>query len=331
MPELPEVETIRRQIAPALIGKMITHVRYNRPNIRFALPPEMPQLVVGRVINGVERRGKYLLIGVDGAGQILLHLGMSGRVLIEDNAPPLCCALRSPSGEGWAGGGRGRGFLSDLESKNTPLSHAARDSSPAGGEPFTAGAFYYDTQRSTKHDHVMMTLNNCTLIYNDPRRFGMMDFIPLGQNTPHPLLANMGHEPWSDACTPQWLFNVSRNRSTSLKALLLDQTHIAGIGNIYASEALHSARLSPFAAASMLTFQQAEDLLSAVRLALEKGIRLGGASIRDFSQADGEKGAMQDEFLVYGRDGQPCHSCGAPIIKATQNGRSTFWCGGCQV
>lgn len=284
MPELPEVETIRRSLLPELVGQQIMRVRYNRANIRFPLPVDMPAQVEEKTIVGLQRRGKYLLMQVEDAGDVLIHLGMSGRLLVE-----------------------------------------------TGARSNTAGEFYYDILRHVKHDHVVVEFENSHLIYNDPRRFGVIDFIPLGQNAPHKLLAGMGLEPWDDACTGAWLFETALNRSTNLKAFLLDQTIIAGIGNIYASEALHLARLSPFRAAGSLNLQEAETLMNAVRAVLEKAIKLGGSTIRDFQNSDGTSGGMQDEFLTYGRDGKPCLQCGGMIEKAVQNGRSTFWCGLCQI
>ncbi len=290
MPELPEVETVRRGLAPHLEGRRIEEVRLNRPDLRFPFPPRFAERLVGRTILPLGRRAKYLLVplrGDDMNGETLvIHLGMSGRVLIE-----------------------------------------ARESRDPLGE------FHHETGRLPQHDHVEIALEGGKrIIFNDPRRFGFMLLEPSETLEAHPTFAGLGVEPLGNAFSAAHLLARFAGRRTPLKLALLDQRHVAGLGNIYVCEALHRAGIAPERPAATLTVSEAERLAAEIRVVLEEAIAAGGSTLKDYRHEDGSLGYFQHAFRVYDREGEPCPTpgCGGTISRRVQGGRSTFFCEECQ-
>jgi formamidopyrimidine-DNA glycosylase len=275
MPELPEVETVCRGLAKALIGARITEMQQHRKDLRVALPPDMPRRLAGRRIENIHRRAKYILITLDKNETLLMHLGMSGRMVIthDDRQPP------------------------------------------------------------GKHDHLVFRFDNgVTLRFNDPRRFGLCDLAATDALEQHKLLRHIGIEPLGRDLTPQSLAALLKDKKTSIKAALLDQRLIAGIGNIYACEALFHAGIGPRRKAGSCKAPQTERLAPAIKKVLKAAIAAGGSSLRDYVQADGELGYFQHHFAVYGREGKRCPGCDCDpkrsggIRRIAQGGRSTFYC-----
>jgi formamidopyrimidine-DNA glycosylase len=288
MPELPEVETVCRQLDPELAGRRIESLevldaRWCRP-----VPPRrLERALAGATIGGLGRRGKYLLLGLNGARTLVMHLRMTGNLVLVEGASRL-----DPS----------------------------------------EGRRLYEGERSTSERHLRarFTLEDRRqLWFTDPRRFGeafLIDDAKLDER-----FAKLGVEPLSAEFTPQALEAMAAGRTAPLKSFLLDQRHLAGVGNIYADEALFRARLHPLSPAGSMKAEHAEALRDAVVAALEAGIDGGGASIDDYRDGRGERGTMQDEFLVHTREGEECPECGGPISRVVVSGRSTYYCPGCQV
>lgn len=287
MPELPEVETVRRGLLPHLQRARIRRVHIGRPDLRWPLPPDLGQVLTGAHVLGLRRRSKYLLFDLDRDEGLLIHLGMSGRMLIVQ-----------------------------------PGEDGQRD--PA---------------ILPRHDHFWIETDAGTrVIYNDARRFGMIDLIRKGEA--HPLLARLGPEPGSfpapsedsgDDVLPD-LAPVLAGRRAPIKALLLDQRVIAGLGNIYVNEVLFRAGIDPCRAGGALSNVEIKGLPGQIRDVLAEAIAAGGSSLRDHRQATGELGYFQHAFRVYGREGQPClrPGCQGVIQRFTQSGRSSFSCPECQ-
>jgi formamidopyrimidine-DNA glycosylase len=280
MPELPEVETVRRGLEPALVGARVVGVEQRRPDLRFPFPERFAERLAGRLIKALRRRAKYLLADLDSAEVLVMHLGMSGSFRVEESA--------RPSNRG-------------------------------------------------SHDHVAFDLSTGTRVtYNDPRRFGFMQLIAGADLAAHPLFATIGLEPLGDELDGAALARRFANKRTSLKAALLDQSLIAGLGNIYVCEALHRAGLSPLRAASSLAGKtgapnaRAHGLAGAIRDVVAEAIAAGGSSLRDHRRPDGRLGYFQHAFRVYDREGTPCPCCGARVRRIVQGGRSTFYCPRCQ-
>lgn len=275
MPELPEVETVCRGLAPCLEGRTLVRVDQRRKALRIPLPADFAERMTGRCVSAVRRRGKYILIDLDDDTVMIAHLGMSGRFTIHNGAP------RPPE----------------------------------------------------RHDHVIFhTDEGVRIVFNDARRFGLITLAPADGILDHPLLANLGVEPLGNSFSGAVLAELLAGRRTSVKAALLDQRVVAGVGNIYASEALHRAGLSPRRMAYTVRRRRAERLATAVRAVLGEAIEAGGSSLRDYVRASGELGYFQHRFAVYDREGEPCRRCGgaATIRRIVQAGRSTFHCPGCQ-
>ena len=274
MPELPEVETTRRGIAPHLIGRQVLGVTLRRADLRWPIPPEISTLLPGQRIVDVERRAKYLLLHT-AVGSALLHLGMSGMLRV---LPP-----------------------------DAPL-----------------GA----------HDHVDIVLEGMpgqrerVLRFTDPRRFGCLLWQPPGEV--HPLLAALGPEPLTDAFDGDTLWRRSRGRGAAVKLFLMDNANVVGVGNIYASEALFAAGIDPRRAAGAVSRLRYARLAAEVKRILAWAIERGGTTLRDFLNPDGAPGYFFRELNAYGRAGEPCRVCGAPIKQAVLGQRSTFWCPRCQ-
>ena len=272
MPELPEVETVRRQLEPELVGRRISSAeildeRLTRPEA----PVSVERAVSGREVTAVERRGKYLLIQLAGERTLALHLRMTGNLLIRENGEPRHVRAR----------------------------------------------FQLDDGR--------------TLLFTDVRRFGQAVVLDRGDQLEDYFAARLGVEPLSAELTAERLLELARERKAPLKSFLLAQSRIAGIGNIYADEALWRARLHPLSPAGSMKLEHAERLVAGIVAALEAGLDLGGASIDDYRDARGERGSMQDEFLVHTREGEACRrDDGGVIQRIVVTGRSTYFCPVCQ-
>lgn len=282
MPELPEVETVRRGLAPVMEEARIAHARVNRPDLRWPFPPGMAERLTGRRVHRLRRRSKYILADLEGGETLLVHLGMSGRILVS-------------------------------------------------GDPL--GQFVHHHPAPEKHDHVVLEMENGPRItFNDPRRFGAMDLMPTAAADAHWLLAGLGPEPLGNDFHDAHLAAALRGRKSPVKALLLDQRIVAGLGNIYVCEALYRARISPRRRAGRISAARVAALVPAIRQVLNDAIEAGGSSLRDYRQADGELGYFQLSFDVYGREGAPCRTpdCPGTIARTVQSGRSSFHCPTCQ-
>jgi formamidopyrimidine-DNA glycosylase len=295
MPELPEVETVRRGLQPVLEGARIARVEARRPNLRFPFPERFSERLSGKTIVSLGRRAKYLTMEMQDGPSLICHLGMSGSFRIE---------------------------------------------MPEGND--TPGDFHHDRSKNTKHDHVVFDVipasgATARMIFNDPRRFGFMLFAE-GAANEHPMLAGLGIEPTGNALDGPLLASLLKDRKAPLKAALLDQRLIAGLGNIYVSEALWRAGLSPLRAAGTIAVPgkkaraQSERLADAIRAVIADAIAAGGSSLRDYVHTDGSLGYFQHSFAVYDREGEPCPTpgCGGHIERIVQSGRSTFYCRACQ-
>jgi formamidopyrimidine-DNA glycosylase len=293
MPELPEVETVRRGLEPVLAGRRISKVSLRRADLRFPFPDRFCERLEGRRIETVTRRAKYILCELDSAETLIMHLGMTGRFTL------------------------------------------ARE-----GQVANLGAFYFEAGSEAAgtgpHDHVTFDLDDGTrVIYSDPRRFGMMDLAAVGERATHKLLRAIGIEPLGNELSGPWLAEQFRKKVAPMKAALLDQRIISGLGNIYVCEALHRARISPKRKARTLVRSKGHserlDLLaSEIRAVLTEAIAAGGSTLQDYQAVDGTRGAFQQRFLVYDREGGQCFTCNAPIKRIVQSGRSTFYCAACQ-
>lgn len=293
MPELPEVETVRRGLAPVMSGATIVSMQANRPDLRFPLPERFSDRLVGQTVRSVDRRAKYLVAPLSSGEALIMHLGMTGRFLIE-----------RPD----------RGL-------------------------FEPGAFYDDSSRHAAHDHVVFGLSDGTrIIYNDPRRFGFMDLVPESQLAASQHFKGMGLEPLSKAFTSAAVAKLFCGKKQPLKAALLDQRLIAGLGNIYVCEALHRSGLSPLRKAETLIDAKGRPkasvhhLVANIRMVLQEAIAAGGSTLRDYAGPDGTAGRFQHRFRVYDHAGQPCATpeCRGTIQRMVQAGRSTYYCPSCQ-
>lgn len=284
MPELPEVETVRRGLAPAMEGARFRRVEMRRPDLRFPLPQDFVERLTGARVERLERRGKYLVATLSTGEALVMHLGMSGRFTI-------------------------RGERS-------------------------AGDFYHAEDADPRHDHILFEMQrgrgSTGIVFNDPRRFGFMDLEPADKLAHSRHFAGMGPEPLEEAFTAEAFNRALRGRSAPVKAALLDQGVVAGIGNIYASEALFRAGISPRRLARSVAGAKGARLHAAVVEVLREAIEAGGSSLRDFAASDGALGYFQHRFKVYDREGKPCPACGGPVRRLVQSGRSTFYCGHCQ-
>jgi formamidopyrimidine-DNA glycosylase len=287
MPELPEVETVVRQLEPEVEGHRIERLevldeRWSRP-----VPPEqLGEAVGGATIERLGRRGKYILMGLDGARTLVMHLRMTGNLVLREGDEVI-----DPS----------------------------------------EGRRLYESERSTEERHLRSRFvldDGRELWFTDPRRFG--EAFLIDDDRLEERFANLGVEPFSPEFTPAALGEMAAGRTAPLKSFLLDQSKVAGVGNIYADEALFRAELHPLSPAGSIKPEHAEALRDAIVAALEAGIQAGGSSIDDYRDARGEKGSMQDEFLVHTREGKDCPRCGATIVRIVVGGRSTYFCPSCQ-
>ena len=292
MPELPEVETVRRGLEPAMVGARIEAVEQRRPDLRFPLPERFTERLQGQIVTALGRRAKYLLADLSSGEVLIMHLGMTGRFLVKQN-----------------------------------------------GAVFAPGEFYAEAGGERAHDHVVFRLSNgASIIYNDARRFGFMDLAgrnALGDNRHFKAL---GIEPLGDELSGEAIARLFRGRKAPLKAALMDQRLIAGLGNIYVCEALFRAGLHPEAPAGVLATPtgrpraKAHRLAEAIRDVLTEAVEAGGSTLRDYARTDGSLGYFQHAFRVYDREGDICvkPGCGNHVRRLVQAGRSTFFCPSCQ-
>jgi formamidopyrimidine-DNA glycosylase len=282
MPELPEVETVRRGLLPVMEGGVIAQAEVNRPDLRWPLPGRMAERLTGKRVTALRRRSKYLLADLDSGETLLVHLGMSGRMLVSG---------------------------------------------------VTLGQFYQDHPAPQKHDHVVLHMDSgARVTFNDARRFGAMDLMPTVNSDQHMLLAGLGPEPFGNDFNEPYLAGRLKDRKTPIKSALLDQRIVAGLGNIYVSETLYRAGVSPLRLAGDLPETRVHGLVPVIREVLSEAIEAGGSSLRDFRQANGELGYFSKHFQVYDREGAPCETpgCHGTILRTVQSGRSSFWCPACQ-
>lgn len=293
MPELPEVETVMRGLAAILDGSRIADAGARRADIRFPLPERLAERLRHKRILGFRRRAKYMLMRLDSGESLLIHLGMSGRMVARKLGAPVVPRM-GPQGQ-----------YSDARGHNAP---------------------------PDAHEHVWLTTEDGWHVgFVDPRRFGCMDLVATDGEDTHKLLRGLGPEPLDEAFDAATLSAALAGKRTPVKAALLDQTVVAGIGNIYACEALFRAGISPRRIAKSCVGERAARLAPAIKAVLSESIGAGGSTLRDYVRADGEIGGFQERFDVYDREGQPCSRCPGPpgckgIARIVQSGRSTFYC-----
>ena len=292
MPELPEVETVRRGLQPVMEGARIVKAEARRKDLRFPFQKDFVARLEGQTVTGLGRRAKYLMADLASGDVLLMHLGMSGSFRVVKD-----------------------------EGQTTP------------------GKFHHPRGEERAHDHVVFHMSSgAAVVFNDPRRFGYMKIIARQKLDDEPLLNGLGPEPLGNEFDAAMLARACANKKTSLKAALLDQRVVAGLGNIYVCEALFRAHLSPRRLAATLATKKGETtdyarrLVEAIHDVLNQAIKAGGSSLRDHRQTSGELGYFQHSFQVYDREGEKCQSkgCGGIVRRFTQNGRSTFWCPKCQ-
>lgn len=282
MPELPEVETVRRGLAPSMEGAVIARAQVNRPDLRWPFPERMAERLTGARVMRLGRRSKYILADLDTSETLIVHLGMSGRMLVS-------------------------------------------------GDP--VGQFQHTHPMPEKHDHVVFDMDNgARVTFNDARRFGAMDLAPTDSVNQHWLLEGLGPEPLGNGFNADYLAERLKGRKTLIKAALLDQRIIAGLGNIYVCEALFKAGISPKRQSGRISVSRLETLAAEINAVIAEAIESGGSSLKDFRQTDGELGYFQHRFQAYGREGEPClrDGCGGSIRRISQSGRSSFYCPTCQ-
>jgi formamidopyrimidine-DNA glycosylase len=292
MPELPEVETVRRGLQPAMEGSKILKAEARRKDLRFPFQKDFIKRLEGQTVTGLGRRAKYLMADLTSGDVLLMHLGMSGSFRVVED-----------------------------ESAKTP------------------GQFHHPRGEDRAHDHVVFHMSSgSSVIFNDPRRFGYMKIIARRELEDEPLLKGLGPEPLGNEFDAAMLAHSCAGKKTSLKAALLDQRVVAGLGNIYVCEALYRSHLSPKRQASTIADKKqqptdhAKRLVTSIHAVLNQAIKAGGSSLRDHRQTSGELGYFQHSFQVYDREGEKCQTagCGGIVKRFTQNGRSTFWCPKCQ-
>jgi formamidopyrimidine-DNA glycosylase len=292
MPELPEVETVRRGLQGAMEGSKIVKAEARRKDLRFPFQKDFVARLEGQTVIGLGRRAKYLMADLASGDVLLMHLGMSGSFRVVKRA-----------------------------------------------RAQTPGQFHHPRNEDRAHDHVMFKMSSgAEVIFNDPRRFGYMKIIARNALEDEPLLKGLGPEPLGNEFDAKMLARSCAHRKTSLKAALLDQRVVAGLGNIYVCEALFRAHLSPRRLAATLATKKREPtdhakrLVEAIHAVLNQAIKAGGSSLRDHRQTSGELGYFQHAFQVYDREGEKCQTAGCvgTVRRFTQNGRSTFWCPKCQ-
>lgn len=270
MPELPEVETVATGLRNEILGQSFTDIQINRYDLRIPIPHDLPALVLGQKITAISRRAKYVLLHLANNHVLIMHLGMSGQILINPSRPP------------------------------------------------------------QKHDHLIFTLNNTKIVFNDPRRFGLITICPSANLDQLQFLAKTGPEPLSPEFNSKYLSTTLSKRTTPIKTTIMNNEIVVGIGNIYACEALFRSKISPLAKSNQLTSAQLTNLISNIQQTLRQAITAGGSSLKDYVSTKGELGYFQNELEVYGRKSLPCIKCHTSISQIKQSGRSTFYCPNCQ-
>lgn len=279
MPELPEVETVKRGLAPVMEGRVFDHVRLNRADIRFPFPDNFRERLQGVTLERLSRRAKFLVAELSSGETLLMHLGMSGRFVIEEGTWPADSGTHNP-----------------------------------------------------KHDHVVFTMSGDDkplIIYNDPRRFGFMELLEVGDLG---RIADLGPEPLSNNFNGPALHAKLENKKAPIKSALLDQRIVAGLGNIYVCEALFGAHISPLRLSNTLSEEECELLSAEIKTTLKLAIEAGGSTLKDFAAVDGALGYFQHRFKVYDHTGDACpdEGCKGEISRIKQSGRSSFYCEICQ-
>lgn len=294
MPELPEVETVRRRLQPHLEGIMLTKVELRRRDLRFPFGPDFTKRLQGQKVLTLERRAKYMLAPLSSGDVLIIHLGMTGRLSI---------------------------------------------AGPHHDRQETFGAYVYGTGAHESHDHVVLNLSSGkSIVYNDPRRFGFMLVARGEELSSHRLFRHLGVEPLGPDLSAEYLARCADGRRSDTKAFLMDQSVIVGLGNIYVCEALHRAGISPFRKSGTLALrdgrpsERAKRLVPAIQSVLRAALAAGGSTLKDYRTPDGESGAFQECFAVYGQAGQACQrqGCQGIVKRSIQAGRSTFHCTACQ-
>lgn len=280
MPELPEVETVRRGLTPCMQGQRIERLEVNRPNLRFPFPDQFAKRVEGATITHMGRRAKFLVTELSTGEALIMHLGMSGRFTVNSAA---------------------------------------------------TADFHHDPGTKPAHDHVVFHMQGgATVTYNDPRRFGFMELWPIDELDIYPRIKDLGPEPLSNHFSAAYLDERLAGKAAPIKAALLDQSVVAGLGNIYVCEALFRSGISPKRKASSTVGKRNARLAPAINEVIAEAIEAGGSSISDFASASGELGYFQKAFAVYDRENEPCTLCTRQVKRLVQSGRSTFYCSHCQ-
>ena len=282
MPELPEVETIMRGISPFLEGATIKKIKLNRADLRWPFPENFAIRLKEATVLNLKRRSKYILIDLSTGETLLIHLGMSGKILVSNSK---------------------------------------------------IGNYFYESSKFANHDHVIFELNDGTIItYNDPRRFGAMDLAKTYDLNNHKFLENLGPEPLGNNFNSDYLKTKLSKKESPIKNVLLNQSVVAGLGNIYVCEALFMSGISPKKIACKISKNKCEELVQNIRAILISAIEAGGSSLRDFTDIQGNSGYFQFEFYVYGRENEYCKTtdCDRKIKRISQSGRSSFYCPYCQ-
>lgn len=273
MPELPEVETVCAGLRQHIIGREFAGVDVRRRDLRCQVPAEIEERLLGKKVVAVNRRAKYILIELKSSDVLVVHLGMSGKLLFLESADYL----------------------------------------PA------------------KHDHLLFYFQDDTLlVFNDPRRFGIVDMVPAAGLMQSDYFAHLGNEPLEHGFTGASLFAALQRKKVAIKQAIMDQQVVVGVGNIYASEALFLSHIHPLTSACELSLQRCVSLVEAIKDVLQDAIGSGGSTLRDYRRLAGDVGGFQHRFRVYDRAGQPCVRCNAPIQRIVQGGRSTYFCFPCQ-
>lgn len=273
MPELPEVETVCRGLRQSVIGREIEQVELRRRHIRVPIPEDLPERLQGATIQKVERRAKYVLIYMDNNYVMIIHLGMSGRLMVLSGLP----------------------------------------------------------EEFAKHDHVAFMLSDGQVIlFNDPRRFGVITGCDAGDLAQHPMLAALGPEPLCDDFDAAYLYGLCKTRKQPIKPFLMDQKWVVGVGNIYASESLFTSNIHPERPANKITLKEATALVASIKATLLSAIESGGSTLRNYVDSRGESGYFQHRFFVYDKEVEECAVCSTPIKRIVQAGRATYFCQKCQ-
>lgn len=272
MPELPEVETVCQELRKHVKGKLIkTSCLITNLRLRKEIPKSIETIVSNTLIQDISRRGKYILIHLKNGYSLVIHLGMSGKILIK------------------------------------PVDY-----------------------NFIKHDHMVFYLENLLLVYNDARRFGLIDIVESKKIENYSYFSKLGVEPLSEAFTPEVLIKLLKSSKANAKAFLMNSENIVGIGNIYASEILFKSGISPFKCVYEISEQRADLLYKNIVETLIESIHFGGSTLKDYSKVNGESGYFQNNFKVYGKEAEACVVCDNEIKRVNQNGRSTFFCEMCQ-